>query len=101
VAAEQRFRGDRTIDGLVVTVDGRPLDPRLDLKTFSSNGFEWGYEGAEPTQLALAMLAAHLGDGERAKVLAERFMRVCVANFGNEWEVTGADIDALLSEAGS
>ena len=25
----------------------------------------------------------------------ERFMREAVANFGNEWEMTGADIDML------
>ena len=99
-AAGKRYRGDRTIDGLVVTVDGRPLDARLDLKVFSHNGFEWGYEGSEPTQLALAILAEHLGDAERAKTLADQFMRDAVANFSNEWEMTGADIDALLKPAG-
>lgn len=79
----------------MVTVDGRPLDPRLDLHRYSSNGFEWSYEGEEPRQLSLAILAAHLGD-ERAKELVEPFMRSVVANFGNEWELTSADIDAAL-----
>ncbi len=92
------YRGDRTIDGVEVTVDGRPLDPRTDLQALSRNGFEWSYEGPEPAQLALALLAEHLGDDARAKALCQDFMKKAVANFGNEWEMTGADIDAVLAE---
>ena len=40
------YTGDRTIDGIVVTVDGEPLDPRTDIQEFTVNGFEWTYEGA-------------------------------------------------------
>lgn len=90
------YRGDRTIDGLLVTVDGAPLQPRLDLKTLSENGFEWSYEGREPAQLALAILADHWGDDARALEHHEAFMRVVVANFDNEWEMTGADIEEVL-----
>ena len=90
------FRGDRTIDGIVATVDGRRLDPRFDLASFTKNNYEWGYEGAEPTQLAFAILNEHLGDVDRAKALAAAFMRDVVANFGNEWELSGADIDQVL-----
>lgn len=92
------YRGDRTIDGVMVTVDGAPLDPRTDLLELSRNGFEWSYEGPEPAQLALALLADHWGDDDRAKAACEAFMRQVVANFGNEWEMTGADIDAALEE---
>jgi hypothetical protein len=91
------FCGDRTIDGVKVTVDGKPLDPRLDIHEFTPNGFEWSYEGPEPRQLALAILAAHLGDAAAAKALVEPFMKAVVANFGNEWEMTSADIDADLA----
>jgi len=84
-----------------VTVDGKALDPRLDIHAFTPNGFEWSYEGAEPRQLALAILAAHLGDAaaanELVKALVEPFMKAVVANFGNEWEMTSADIDADLA----
>jgi hypothetical protein len=90
------YRGDRTIDGVVATVDGRPLDPRLDLKVLSAEGFEWSYEGAAPAQLALALLADHLGDAERALRLYEPFMRGVVANFNNEWEMTSADMDEAI-----
>ena len=41
----KRFSGDRTIDGIKVLVDGRPLDQRLDLHRYTANGFEWSYEG--------------------------------------------------------
>jgi hypothetical protein len=34
-----------------------PLDPRLDLRRHSPSGFDWGYGGSGPAQLALAILA--------------------------------------------
>ena len=91
------FCGERTIDGVKVTVDGKPLDQRLDIQRFTWNGFEWSYEGPEPRQLALAILAAHLEDAAKAKALVEPFMTAIVANFGNDWEMTSADIDAALA----
>ena len=36
------------------------LDPRLDLANHSPDGFEYGYAGSGPAQLALAILADHL-----------------------------------------
>jgi hypothetical protein len=47
----------RTPAGVTCTVDGRPLDPRLDLRNHSPSGFEFGYGGSGPAQLALAILA--------------------------------------------
>jgi uncharacterized protein DUF6166 len=91
------YTGDRTIDGIQVLVDGRPLDPRTDLKPLSKNGFEWSYEGPEPAQLAFALLVDHLSDPQRAEALHEAFMREIVANFDNTWELTSADIDADLA----
>ena len=93
----KRYVGDRTIDGVKVTVDGAPLDPRVDVAEFSKNGFEWSYEGPEPRQLALALLLDHLGDKEKAKTSVEPFMAAVVANFGNEWEMNSADIEAAVA----
>ena len=93
------YEGKRTIDGLVVTVDGRPLPPRHDLKRLSPAGFEWTYEGAGPAQLALALLADHLGDDQAALREYERFMREVVANLDNAWRLTSKDIDAALGRA--
>ena len=92
------YAGDRTMDGISVTVDGRPLEPRHDLRRFSQNGFEWSYEGPEPEQLAFALLYDHLGDAERAAALRGPFMREIVANFDNEWEMASADIDRALED---
>jgi hypothetical protein len=91
------YSGDRTIDGVKVTVDGAPLDPSVNVEEFTKNGFEWSYEGPEPRQLALALLIDHLGDRAAAKAMVEPFMREVVANFGNEWEMTSADIDSALA----
>ena len=91
------YAGDRTIDGIVVTVDGQPLDQRLDLRMFSSNGFEWTYEGDESRQLALAILADHLRDDQRALALVEPFTRAVVANFDNSWEMSGDDVAAAIA----
>jgi len=101
----KHYAGDRTIDGVKVTVDGAPLDPCLNIAEFTKNGFEWSYEGPEPRQLALALLVDHLGDNASAKAMVEPFMCAIVANFGNEWEMTSDDMDlavtALAGKAGS
>lgn len=91
------FTGDRTIDGIAVLVDGQPLAPRYDLLRLTNYGFEWSYEGPEPSQLAFAMLFEHLGDAAAAETLYRPFMRHVVANFDNAWEMTGADIDAAIA----
>jgi hypothetical protein len=90
------YEGGRSLDGAVVTVDGRPLDPRFDLKRFSAMGFEWTYEGDGPRQLALALLADHLGDDRKALDLTETFMRDVVSVLDNAWRLTGEEIDAVL-----
>jgi Family of unknown function (DUF6166) len=92
----KQYVGDRTIDGVKVTVDGGPLDPCTAVMEYSKNGFEWSYEGPEPRQLALALLVNHLGDANIAKARVEPFMRAVVANFGNEWEMSSADLDEAL-----
>ena len=79
-----------------MTVDDEPLDQRLDVRRYSENGFEWTYEGAASRQLALAILADHLGDADRALSLVEPFMSEVVANFDNTWEMTSDDVaDAI------
>ena len=91
------YVGGRSLAGAQVTVDDKPLDPRLDLKRLSPTGFEWTYEGHGPAQLALALLADHFGDDARALALYEAFMRAVVADLDNSWELTSADIDAAVA----
>lgn len=98
MSPEQKiYRGDRTIDGCVVTVDERPLSEALDVARLCDDGFEWSYEGAGPAQLALAILVDHLGDGARALSEHDAFMRNVVANFNNEWEMSSADVERALA----
>jgi hypothetical protein len=94
------YVGGRSLAGAEVTVDGRPLDPRFDLKRLSPAGFEWAYEGNGPAQLALALLADHLGDDAGALALYDTFMRAVVAELDNSWELTSADIDTALNGIG-
>jgi hypothetical protein len=90
------YQGRRTIDGLVVTVDGHPLSEHYEVQRLAKYGFEWAYEGDSPQQLALAILYDHLGDKERAIALSEPFMKAVVANLDNDWTLTGAQIDGFL-----
>ena len=93
-----RYEGRRTIDGLVVTADGKPLDEHYKVKRYTKYGFEWTYEGESPRQLALAILYDHLGEKERAIQLAEIFMKQVVANFDNDWTLGSAEITAFIGE---
>jgi hypothetical protein len=90
------YVGERTIDGLRVTVDGRKLDEHYEIKQFTRYGFEWTYEGDSPRQLALAILAEQLGDPQRALRLSEPFMKKVIANLDNDWTLTGDEIDAAV-----
>jgi hypothetical protein len=90
------YEGKRTIDGLVVSVDGAPLPEHYEVKRFTKYGFEWTYEGESPQQLALAILVDYLGDRDKAIRLSEPFMKKIVANFDNDWRLTGAEVEAAV-----
>ncbi len=82
-----------------MSVNGEPLDPRLDLRTFSDQGFEWGYEGGGPRQLALAILADHFTDPKVALENFRRFLLNWAAGMRNdEWSLTSREVDQALSE---
>ena len=97
---QKEYRGKRLDTGVEVTVDGSPLDPRYDLRQLSQSGFEWGYGGAGPMQLALAILADHFGgDGSRALNAYKRFCELKIAEIdAPEWVIGESSIDSLLSE---
>jgi len=90
------YEGKRTIDGLRVTVDGRPLPEHYEVRKFTSYGFEWTYEGESPQQLALAILVDYLGDNDRAIRLSGPFMKSIVANLDNDWTLKSGEIDDAL-----
>ena len=99
----KQYAGRRQGYAAIVTVDERPLNPRLDLWNHSPTGFEWGYGGSGPAQLALALLAHHLGDDDAAVVLHQEFKRAVVARFNRRgWTCTSdqiqTEVDALRAQ---
>ena len=90
------YKGTRTSQGCIVTVDDEPLDPRPDLHDYSPTGFEWNYAGSGPAQLSLAILAHHYRDkltlpsgDNMALRLCQRFKQEAIAKFPLE----GFEID--------
>ena len=91
----KHYLGCRTIDGIIVTVDGVPLDPRYDLERFTELGFEWSYKGDSPQQLALALIADCVGS-DQARRWSEPFMVKVVAHLDNDWRLTDTDIRTAM-----
>ncbi len=96
------YEGTREGRAVDVTVDGRPLNPRLDLWNHSPTGFEWGYGGSGPAQLALALLADHLDDDEHAVALHQDFKRMIVVDLLRRgWTLTTREIQAAVDKLGT
>ena len=91
------YEGGRFAGETIVTVNGKPLNPRLDLRNHSPDGFEWGYGGSGPAQLALALLADHMSDDDKALRLYPSFKAAVIASFPCEsWRLTSDQIDQTL-----
>lgn len=81
-----------------VTVNGRPLNPRIDLWNHSPTGFEWGYGGSGPAQLALALLADLLGDDDQAVSLHQEFKFSIVSRLPHRaWTLTEEQIREVVN----
>ena len=94
---EKRYEGCREGYTVTVTVNGRRLNPRHDLWNHSPTGFEWGYGGSGPAQLALALLADHCGNDEQAFNFHHRFKWAVIAELPRRrWTLTGQEIDMVL-----
>ena len=91
----KHYQGCRTIDGIIVTVNGAPLDPRYDLERFTELGFEWSYEGDSPRQLALALIADCIGP-DQARRWSEPFMIKVIAELDNDWQLTEDDVRSAV-----
>ncbi len=89
------YRG--SADG-TVWVGGEMLPPRFDLRRHSPTGFNWGYWGSGPAQLALALLAHHLDDDKMAMSLYQDFKFQVIAKlpFRQEWELTSEQIQEAV-----
>jgi len=75
----------------------------LALVNHSPSGFEWGYGGSGPAQLALALLLDYTGDEAFALDHYQAFKTEVVsqldcAGSAGSWRLTGPEIDAVLHE---
>ena len=90
------YEGRRKDYAAIVTVNGRPLNPRLELRNHSPTEFEWGYGGSGPAQLALAILADCIGS-EAALKHYQKFKRAVVASLPyKEWTLTEEQVREAL-----
>src|SRR5882724_130314 len=66
------------------------LPPRYDLFNHSPDGFEWGYGGSGPAQLALALCADAIRDDKIAVRMHQDFKVAIVAELarGEPWTLT-------------
>jgi len=90
------YIGTRAGEVTSVTVDGEPLRSRLDLRALSSEGYEWGYVGSGPYQLALDILAYEVGD-RRALGNYRSFCENSIARLKlDSWVLEGDQIEMSL-----
>ena len=89
-----------TATGVCVEVDGQALSPgpSQKIRNHSPDGFNWGYGGSGPAQLALAILLDFTGDSEAAQDRYQEFKFAFVAGWADEWQMTGLQIRYWLGE---
>lgn len=82
--------------GTMVYLNDKPLPLRYDVRNHSPTGFEWGYAGSGPSQLALAMLLAVTDHAEACREY-QNFKRACVEHIAfTDWALPVADVTAWL-----
>jgi hypothetical protein len=107
IQTDRVYSIQRTAQGVVCIVNGGaaskgtalsyPLPLRLDLWNHSPTGFEFGYGGSGPAQLALAILADCCGD-ELAVTYHQAFKRMVIANIpGPGGSMTGTFVRDVLA----
>ncbi len=76
----------------------KELTPDRSLKLFnhSPTGFNWGYGGSGPAQLALAILLDYTNDSDKAIMFYQRFKTFVVAGWGDNWSITCVELDGWL-----
>lgn len=75
-----------------------PLEPSLKLYNHSPTGFNWGYGGSGPAQLALALLLDATDDAELAVRQHQDYKRDVVSGLPDSWVITRAEIFVWLAK---
>jgi hypothetical protein len=79
----------------------RPLRPRNDIRNHSPTGFEWGYGGSGPAQLALALVADCCGRKAASNgAIYQRVKAKLIAGLPHDgWMLTEEQIQIAVGEA--
>lgn len=79
------------------------LSPAASQKLYnhSPTGFQWGYGGSGPAQLAMALLLDVTGNPELALAHYQDFKWHYVTSWGEEWSITSREILGWLSRMGT
>jgi len=84
------------------TRQGFALNPKPSQRLWnhSPTGYEWGYAGSGPAQLALALLLDATGDKDLSVKLHQKFKFDVVAKWkqGSNWSITRTDILAWIKD---
>lgn len=97
------YVGRRNLDGCDVFVvtetatKGLQREPLKHRMIHSPDGFEWGYEGSGPADLAVSILADWLGEDPTEKELLQG--RCEISNEAFETAKNQDEIDALIDKA--
>lgn len=92
------FKGHRHPKRNVVTVNDKPLPECLDILNKSPNGFEWGYGGSGPSQLALAISVHLVGTGMALEFYQDVKRRFISGIKEDTWTLDGEDILHFIVE---
>ena len=93
----RRIEGRRgQFAGVEVTRNGRALPGPHLLRI--ADGYEWGYGGAGPKQLALALIHDVTRDPDYACRMHAWFMWATVACWGSHWQITAGQIRDWLAQ---
>lgn len=95
-----RIDGSTVVRRTDVNEKPRHLNPRYDLAKHSPTGFEWGYNGSGPAQLALALVCDATGDVQLACRVYQDFKRKVVGMLGDSWMLDAAFIAAMAHSLG-
>jgi hypothetical protein len=105
------YRGKRIDDDLVVTVEvlgsqGQTLstyrltaDVSLRLRRLCPAGFNWGFEGVGPHQLALALMIDATNSIKFALRTYQQFAAEFVARWFDEWSITTHEITTWITRS--
>ena len=101
------FRGRKTPVGCIVELDNESyctklsLEKSLQIADHSPDGFQWGYNGSGPAQLAAAILYEITDNVDLSREYYQLFKFDHVSQWGDTFEISEFEIKIWLSLVGA